>query len=519
MISFLQMSLWSAVLTAVILAVRAVFGKRLPKKTFRILWAVVILRMLVPVSLPIMKINTVITVPPLSETDLTQDTVVYTYVSGELSNTEPIDELLTGTAYEVSETPGTDLPVYGIWFFTAAVIFAAFAAVHIKFRLKVRDAIPAEISFETGLKRRVRIKVSDKIASPLTYGIFRPVILLPKNTFICGEKTVEYILSHELAHIKRFDVLYKLFAVLAASLHWFNPLAWVMLAAADRDIELSCDEEVIFGSSGSREEYALTLIEMEEKRSFGVLLSGFGGSSVKERIKAVMTAKRASSAGKISAALLVALAFAVFTVYDIDTAGYSVAVTAAEKGAEEIYAYYYDPLNEGTYEESNTSYADEFEGLPFTVEQIDRALNSYEITVEEAPAAYSEVEISSAAETFDYVYTITDPLTGGMEARTYSDEYSIYNYGYSDALTGELLIIKIDLNDYSPLDREKYGLTVSPDKGYYLYNGTPVAGLQCEENTLVDNIAMKDGGGFFIYKDGGMVQVNTAQFFDVTGMH
>lgn len=529
MISFFQMSLWAAVLTALILAVRTFFGNRLPKKTFRILWAVVILRMLVPISLPVMKINSGAAVRAISETDLTQDTIVYTYIDGKFSNTEPLDELLEDTAYETAETSGKKLLVSEIWLLTAAAIFAVFAAAHIKFRLKVRDAIPAEISIETGLKRRVRIKVSDKIDSPLTYGIFRPVILLPKNIYTCDGKTAEYILSHELSHVKRFDVLYKLFAVLAASLHWFNPLAWVMLVLASRDIELFCDEEVILAAGSSREEYALTLIEMEEKRSFGALQSGFGGNSVKERIKAVMTVKKASAAGKLSAAILVALAFAVFTVYDIDTEGYSIAVTAAESGAEEIYAYYYDPLNEGTYEESDTSYADEFEGIPFTVEQIDRALNSYEITVEEAPA-YEEVMISEASSPALYEYAITDPITGNTEIREYSSEYSVYNYGYSNALTGELVIVQIDLNEFSPIDTEKYGLTVSPDKGYYLYKGMPVAGLQCKENTLVDGTAIKDGGKFFIYKYSGfngledfpentMVQVNTKQFFDITGMH
>ena len=82
MISFLQMSLWAAALTALICVVRAAFGRRLSKRTFRILWAVVILRMLVPLSLPVMKINTGIAVPSATDTALVQDTVVYAYIDG-----------------------------------------------------------------------------------------------------------------------------------------------------------------------------------------------------------------------------------------------------------------------------------------------------------------------------------------------------------------------------------------------------------------------------------------------------
>lgn len=539
MISFLQMSLWAAVLTALICIVRAVFGHRLPKRTFRILWAVVILRMLVPLSLPIMKINTAAAVPAASEEFLVQDTVVYTYVNGEFTQDNTSDYIAPQTVYKVAETADKSLSVTEIWLLTAAAVFTAFAAVHVKFRLKVRDALPAETAFEAGLRRRVRVKVSDRIDSPLTYGIFRPVILLPKNIYKCGEKNIEYILSHELTHIKRLDVLYKLLMALAVSLHWFNPLAWVMLVLASRDIELSCDEEVVLSKNGSgreREEYALTLIEMEEKRSFGVLLSSFGGSSVKERIKSVMGLKKATPLGKSAAVLLVAMAFTVFTVYDIESeAFYSVTVSSDP---------YYDD-NTSVEEAYYSDYAIESVfAAPFTMEEIDRAANSAEILVGNASTEITEavgdaspaiVEAAAAEGTYETADTAVTKVYSvmtdeGTVLREYPESYSLYNYGYADAVTGELVIITIDLNEYAPFDYKKYGLTISPEKGYYVYNGIPVAGFQCQENTLVDGNAMKDGGGFFIYKEeddgrfdesveNGMVQLNTAQFFDITGMH
>lgn len=539
MISFLQMSLCAAVLTALICLVRAVLGKRLPKRTFRVLWAVVILRMLVPLSLPILKMNAAVAVSDASAESLVQDMVVYTYIDGEFTQADTSDFITPQTVYDVTETADKSLSVTEIWLLTAAAVFTAFAAVHVKFRLKVRDALPAETAFEAGIRRRVRIKVSDRIDSPLTYGIFRPVILLPKNIYLCGEKNAEYILAHELTHIKRFDVLYKLLMVLAVSLHWFNPLAWVMLVLASRDIELSCDEEVVLRKNGSgreREEYALTLIEMEEKRSFGVLHSGFGGSSVKERIKSVMGLKKATPLGKSAAVLLVAMAFTVFTVYDIESeAFYSVTVSSD--------SYYND--NTAVEEAYYSDYAIESAfAAPFTMEEIDRAANSAEIlvgnasteitesvgdaslAVVEAAAVEDMYETSDTAAAKTYLITTAE----GTELREYPESYSLYNYGYADAVTGEFVIITIDLNEYDPLDLERYGLTISPEKGYYVYKGIPVAGFQCIECTLTDSVAMKDGGGFFIYKEegdgrfdesveNGMVQVNTAQFFDITGMH
>ncbi|MDE6594810.1 MAG: M56 family metallopeptidase, partial [Oscillospiraceae bacterium] len=501
MISFLQMSLWAAVLTVLICIVRAVWGRRLPKRTFRILWAVVILRMLVPLSLPVMKINIGIAVSSANDTAMVQDAVAYTYIDGEFTQTASADHIIPQTEYEVTETADRSLSAAEIWLLTSAAVFAVFAAAHIRFRLKVRDAIPAEINFEAGLKRQVRIKVSDRIDSPLTYGIFRPVILLPKNIYKCDKKAAEYILSHELTHIKRFDVLYKLFMVLAVSLHWFNPLAWVMLVLASRDIELSCDEEVVLRKNSSgreREEYALTLIEMEEKRSFGVLQSGFGGSSVKERIKSVMQLKKASPAGKAAAVLLVAMAFTVFTVYDIENEAFYSVTVSASNSAE---AYYSDEtaVEEASYSEY---VVESFADTPFTMEEIDRALNAGEISVEDAPISFVEIgdsfytsdiaveeapvtlvetvaaegiyETSDTMITRMYVITTAD----GTVVREYPEDYSLYHFGYDDPKTGKIATILVDMNEYAPVDYEIYGLTVSEDKGYFLYNGTPVGGFQ-----------------------------------------
>ena len=530
MISFLQMSLWAAALTALICIVRAVWGRKLPKRTFRVLWAVVILRMLVPLSLPVMKINLGMAVPSATDTAMVQDAVVYTYIDGEFSQAGTADYIMPQVEYNVAETAVRSLSVAEIWILTATAVFEVFAAIHLRFRLKVSDAVPAEINFEAGIKRQVRIKISDRIDSPLTYGIFRPVILLPKNIYKCDKKTAEYILSHELTHIKRFDVLYKLFMVLAVSLHWFNPLAWVMLVLASRDIELSCDEEVVLRKNGSgkeREEYALTLIEMEEKRSFGVLLSGFGGSSVKERIKSVMQLKKASALEKAAAVLLVTAAFTVFTVYDIENeAFYSVTVSADQAGE----AAYTDFIAEGgTYysEYVIESIADE----PSAIEETDSALILGEVLIENAPTTFVEAEAAEgtyeASETImTKMYAIT--TADGAIVRDYPEDYSLYYYGYNDPKTGLVTTILVDMNEYSPVDYEKYGLTVSKDKGYYLYNGIPVAGFQCLDFTTVDDIALQDGGIFLIYKEeddgrfdetveNGMVQVNINQFCNITG--
>ena len=106
-----------------------------------------------------------------------------------------------------------------------------------------------------------------RISSPLTFGVLRPVILMPKKTDWTDETALRYVLEHEFVHIQRFDVLSKLLLIAAVCVHRFNPLVWVMYVLANRDLELSCDETVLRRFGGDiRAAYARVLIRMEAAR-------------------------------------------------------------------------------------------------------------------------------------------------------------------------------------------------------------------------------------------------------------
>ncbi len=140
------------------------------------------------------------------------------------------------------------------------------------------------------MKRPILVRQSDRISAPLTYGIFRPVILMPKKTDWKNEKQLQYVLSHEYVHIYRYDTVTKLIVTLALCIHWFNPFVWVMYILFNRDIELACDESVIrqFGEK-SKSAYSLMLINMEATKS-GLLpfCNNFSKNAIEERITAVM---------------------------------------------------------------------------------------------------------------------------------------------------------------------------------------------------------------------------------------
>jgi hypothetical protein len=139
--------------------------------------------------------------------------------------------------------------------------------------------------------------------------IVHPRIILPKAMDLSDPQTVGYVLTHEYFHIRRFDMLWKLLMLCAVCIHWFNPLAWVMLALLNRDLEITCDELVLQHFGGNADEkkaYAYSLIEMAETRGrFSPINSYFSRNSAEERIISIMKYKKSSVWAVIVAVIMV----------------------------------------------------------------------------------------------------------------------------------------------------------------------------------------------------------------------
>ena len=120
---------------------------------------------------------------------------------------------------------------------------------------------------------------------------------------------------HESVHIKYADNIWKLAAVFAVCIHWFNPLVWLMYVFINRDIEMACDEQVILRCGEDfRKEYAMVLLNLAEKQyKLSFFANGFGKNSIKERIVAIMKFKKTTTIGALGAAVILAGAVTVFT--------------------------------------------------------------------------------------------------------------------------------------------------------------------------------------------------------------
>lgn len=305
------MSFSAAVLIIAVVILRALTLYKLPKKTFLILWGVVICRLLIPFSIPSrISLYTGIDMLKGASTEMT-------HFTSPASTTGTIDigvaDIGKLTDSGTSTIPIPISPIMLIWLVGMGVCAIFFIVTYIKCYREFKTALPVENDFITLWQQKhplglpVHIKQSDRIKAPLTYGVFRPVLLLPKSTDWSDETKLQYILTHEFVHIKRFDALTKLLLTSALCVHWFNPFVWLMCVLVNRDIELSCDETVVrtFGET-MKSSYALTLIGLEEKKSrLTPLCNSFSKNVIEERINAIMKIKKYSKLSIIVAVLLV----------------------------------------------------------------------------------------------------------------------------------------------------------------------------------------------------------------------
>ena len=313
--TLLEMSFSGAVFIIAVVIIRAIAINSLPKKTFLVLWEMVFLRLVIPFTIPF----------ALSIYTLINNTIsTPTFFEAETNNVASAVSREYFVVIQGIEQPVTNIPFVSVWFVVwciGMILFAGFFIVsYLRCWIEFRTALPVNNDYveqwikERPLKRRISIKQSDRISTPLTYGVLHPVILMPKQTDWKNINQLRYIFSHEYVHIYRFDTIAKLIAAYALCIHWFNPLVWVMYILFNRDIELACDESVIrqFGDK-SKSAYSLMLISMEAKKSgLSPLCNNFSKNAIEERITAIMNTKRTTIITLLSACLIVLVTVSLF---------------------------------------------------------------------------------------------------------------------------------------------------------------------------------------------------------------
>ena len=326
--SLLQMSFLGTVIILLIVVLRAVLINRLPKKTFLILWWIALIRLLVPFS--IKSVTSIYSLLQSIYSDInpvrTAQTTTFLPIHGNMP------EIANGLSEAMVQRTESISILSVIWLAGLLLCFGFFAVSYIKCYREFRFSLPVENDIleawkeKHPLKRSLSIRQTETIAAPLSYGVIRPVILMPKNTEWKNIYQLRYVLEHEYVHIRRLDMLTKLIMIAAVCIHWFNPLVWVMYILFNRDLELSCHETVVrrFGMD-IKSVYATALISMEEKKSgLTPLCNSFSKNAIEERIRAIMKIKKTSKFAVIISAVLVICV----------TGGFATSASSLEKKTE-----------------------------------------------------------------------------------------------------------------------------------------------------------------------------------------
>jgi beta-lactamase regulating signal transducer with metallopeptidase domain len=285
----LNMSLTASMVILFVLLARLVL-KRAPKVFSYLLWAVVLFRLLCPVTLtsnvsflgfldvPVTQTSTVEFIPTnILHTEAPTKDVLVSDVSVGIHETP-----LQGKEPNVVDSFGTPIKIATYLWLLGVVTLLVYSSISL---LKLRRKLVSAILL------RDNIYLADYITSPFVIGFFFPKIYIP-SSLSDGEQ--EYILLHEQYHIRRLDHVMKLLAFVALCIHWFNPLVWLSFILSGKDMEMSCDEAVIRKmGEGIRGDYMASLLSLSTGRQmFGVAPLAFGEGDTKGRIKNALNWKK-----------------------------------------------------------------------------------------------------------------------------------------------------------------------------------------------------------------------------------
>ena len=243
----------SSLLILVVLLLRAVLGKRISAGLRYGLWAVVLARLLVPVSLFSLAIMALPAVEPPEalrqesiyvlpvESRPAEESAVRFEEDGRIEDpnafgyTRLEDEGRTVTRYAEKISP---LELLGwIWAAGAAVIASILIAANVRFAFRLRRVRrPLK---DTGAP--VPVYVAPALPSPCLSGLFRPAVYVTEEA-AADPAALRHVLAHELTHYRHLDHLWSVLRGAALAVHWWNPLVWLAVVCSRRDGELACDE-------------------------------------------------------------------------------------------------------------------------------------------------------------------------------------------------------------------------------------------------------------------------------------
>jgi beta-lactamase regulating signal transducer with metallopeptidase domain len=229
--------------------------------------------------------------PPIALDRIVDRSALPSMSSSAMPPSTPSRSLPAAVAFDLGDVARL---LIGLWFAGVVLIGLRHLIAAFLLRNMLRDSTPhpfepSELAMAPrGL--RFDLRLSPRGQGPLTWGIFRPVILLPEQAQFWPQERLEAVLRHEFAHVRRRDGLAQALALAASALYWPNPLVWLGLRALRHEAEVAADDAVI-ASGMTPSDYAGELLHMaKEFRAQGLsaALAMAAPSALPARVKSIL---------------------------------------------------------------------------------------------------------------------------------------------------------------------------------------------------------------------------------------
>lgn len=212
-----------------------------------------------------------------------------------------------GEKMYVNDYAAVQISVIGVWLLVACILMLKWWLRYVRVKRRIllyagilmtekQQSFLQEMKEQCGVRRHVVLYQGQNEDQTITFGIFNPVIICNREV---GGHEAELLVRHEMVHIRRLDVLWKLLMRLALLLHWWNPVTWMLQRELERACEYSCDEIAMQGETTDEVKRYLRLLIEEasaapERGALAGWQNGFadGVKDVRERMENLMRKKK-----------------------------------------------------------------------------------------------------------------------------------------------------------------------------------------------------------------------------------
>ncbi|MBU3155623.1 M56 and phosphodiester glycosidase domain-containing protein [Clostridium estertheticum] len=248
-----------SILSLIILLFKLLLKDKLGVRWHYAIWLILIIRLLMPYGLQ--SSLSIFNIINFENTTITQVPYTITYKANKIfnnkeSNTTVVPNFVKSNL-QANTSDADQIPIYlqlisCLWLLVAIIIASYTIVMTMKLKSKFKKGhvcnnkkvllLLLQCKNKLNIKSNIRIINTNEIKTPCIYGFINPKLLLPIGTYnFLNKNELEFIILHELAHVKRLDIIVSCISGALQIIHWFNPIIWYSFYKMSNDKELACD--------------------------------------------------------------------------------------------------------------------------------------------------------------------------------------------------------------------------------------------------------------------------------------